>query len=57
MVGDRLYTDIKMANDAGIRSVLVLSGETSADALERSETKPSCVAENVGMIPDMLRML
>ena len=28
MVGDRLYTDMKMAMDASIKSILVLSGET-----------------------------
>lgn len=31
MVGDRLYTDIEMANNAGIDSILVLSGDTSRD--------------------------
>lgn len=28
MVGDRLYTDMRMAHDAGITGILVLSGET-----------------------------
>jgi 4-nitrophenyl phosphatase len=28
VIGDRLYTDIKMANDNGLTSILVLSGET-----------------------------
>jgi ribonucleotide monophosphatase NagD (HAD superfamily) len=34
MVGDRLTTDIAMANDAGMASALVLTGETTRDMLE-----------------------
>ena len=34
MVGDRLYTDMRMANDAGITGILVLSGETKAADLK-----------------------
>lgn len=34
MVGDRLYTDIKMANQAGITGILVLSGETKRKNIE-----------------------
>lgn len=54
MVGDRLYTDIKMASDAGTNSILVLSGETSEKDLECSETKPTFVLKSVGEIPGML---
>jgi NagD protein len=35
MVGDRLYTDMKMAKEAGITGILVLSGETSAADLKQ----------------------
>lgn len=34
MVGDRLYTDIKMATDAGMASALVLTGESTAAEAE-----------------------
>jgi ribonucleotide monophosphatase NagD (HAD superfamily) len=34
MVGDRLYTDIAMAVDAGIDSALVLTGETTEAMLD-----------------------
>jgi len=37
MVGDRLYTDIKTGNNAGITSILVLSGETSMEDYEQSD--------------------
>jgi NagD protein len=31
MIGDRLYTDVRMARDAGALAVLTLTGEASAD--------------------------
>src|SRR6056297_3473873 len=37
MVGDRLYTDIKMANQSGINSILVLSGETKQEDLKGAQ--------------------
>lgn len=43
MIGDRLYTDIRCGLNAGILSVLVLSGETNAEMLERSDIKPDIV--------------
>ncbi|EOO9643773.1 HAD-IIA family hydrolase, partial [Escherichia coli O130] len=43
MVGDRLYTDIKMAHNANIDSVLVLSGDTKRDEVEESFIKPTYI--------------
>jgi NagD protein len=40
MVGDRLYTDIAMARNAGAFGVLVLSGETSAGAAQAAAPAP-----------------
>ena len=54
MVGDRLYTDMLMADRAGIASVLVLSGETSREDLERSDVKPSFVLDSVADIASIL---
>ena len=42
-VGDRLYTDIAVAVNAGAQSVLVMSGETTPEILAESETKPGWV--------------
>lgn len=47
MVGDRLSTDMRMAIDAGTRSVLVLSGETDRALLERSGLRPTYVLDSV----------
>ncbi|MCZ8924708.1 HAD-IIA family hydrolase [Escherichia albertii] len=43
MIGDRLHTDIKMANIANVDSVLVLSGDTKRDEVEDSCIKPTYI--------------
>lgn len=54
IIGDRLYTDIAAGVQNGVTGVLVLSGETKREDLERSEIKPDFVfgrlADIVGMI-------
>ena len=45
--GDRLYTDIAMGNNAGITSVLVLSGETKREDLLHAEQKPDLVIDSI----------
>lgn len=40
MVGDRIYTDIEMAHNAGAFGVLVLSGETTPEIAARAERQP-----------------
>lgn len=47
IVGDRLYTDIKLAENAAICGILVLSGETKQTDLANSEVKPDYVFANV----------
>jgi ribonucleotide monophosphatase NagD (HAD superfamily) len=50
MVGDRIYTDIRMAVDAGVMSVAVLSGETTEKDIEESPIKPTFVCDSVADI-------
>jgi len=50
MVGDRLYTDIKMAIDAGVDSLLVLTGDTAREDAELSDIKPTYILNS---LPDM----
>lgn len=51
MVGDRLYTDIAMANRAGCVGVLVLSGEATMDDVaklnEGAEQMPTIIVDSV----------
>lgn len=46
VVGDRLYTDIAIAENAGAVSVCLLSGETNREMIKSSPVKPQYVFEN-----------
>ena len=59
MVGDRLYTDIRMATNAGMASALVLTGETDAALLAEAppSDRPTFVLDRIdrlvpGLVPD-----
>jgi HAD superfamily hydrolase (TIGR01450 family) len=57
MTGDRLYTEIRMALDAGMLSAVVLTGETSAEMLsaETEENKPNFVLDRIDrLIPPQM---
>ena len=54
MVGDRLYTDVAMAKNAGAAGVLVLSGEATRADIESSAVKPDFVFENLAGLGDWL---
>ncbi|MCS7464820.1 HAD-IIA family hydrolase [Paenibacillus doosanensis] len=47
MIGDRLETDIRMGNDAGMQSVLVLTGVATAEMAASSEYKPAHVIPSI----------
>lgn len=47
MVGDRLYTDMEMAERAGVHGILVLSGEATIEDLEKASQNPSLVVDSV----------
>ncbi|MCR4934989.1 MAG: HAD-IIA family hydrolase [Oscillospiraceae bacterium] len=50
VVGDRIYTDIKCGQNAGIPGILVLSGETTPEMLAASPDKPDLVLRDAGEI-------
>ena len=54
MVGDRLYTDMQMAYNAGITSILVLSGETTLEDVRRASRKPDFVLASVRELHELL---
>ncbi len=54
MIGDRLYTDIALGQTCGIPTVLVLSGETQPEDLERSPYRPDYVFANLGEVAHWL---
>ena len=47
MVGDRLYTDMEMADRAGVHGILVLSGEATREDLVAAPQNPSLVVDSV----------
>ncbi len=54
-VGDRLYTDIAVAQNAGSVSVLVLSGETDQAMVDAAERKPDYVLRDVHELHEILK--
>lgn len=55
VVGDRLYTDIACANNSGIASVLVLSGETRQADIIKSEIQPDFVFQDIAQLLEALQ--
>ena len=50
MVGDRLYTDIEMAERSGVHGILVLSGEATMSDASVASQKPSLVVDSVASL-------
>jgi len=55
VIGDRIYTDIKSGINAGVTTVLVMSGETTYEILNQSRDKPDYVMESAKEIIDELK--
>lgn len=53
-VGDRLYTDIRMAHQFGLIGVLVLSGETTIEMSRKSQDQPRIIVDSVA---DLIKSL
>lgn len=54
IIGDRIYTDIAAGINAGVDSVLVLSGESTLDDLKSSEIKPSYVFDSITNVKNII---
>jgi NagD protein len=56
LVGDRLYTDIRMARDAGALGVLTLTGETKSADVENCppNQRPDMIIANLGEFANLL---
>ena len=54
MVGDRIHTDLRMAQDAKTLGVLVLSGETNIKIAEKSDLKPDIIVDDLADFGQLL---
>jgi HAD superfamily hydrolase (TIGR01450 family) len=54
MVGDRIYTDMRMAQNAGVLGVLVLSGECTQADVARAERAPDLVVPTLAEFGERL---
>lgn len=53
MIGDRLETDIRMGNEAGMKSVLVLSGVGTKEAAETGPDRPAYIIPSIASLPEL----
>jgi NagD protein len=54
MIGDRMETDIHAGVEAGLATILVLSGVTQRDEIDRFPFRPSLVVESVSQLTGLL---
>ncbi|MBQ2421143.1 MAG: HAD hydrolase-like protein, partial [Clostridia bacterium] len=55
VIGDRIYTDVKSGINAGALSILVMSGETTKEMLNKSDDKPDIVINSAKEILEILK--
>lgn len=53
VIGDRLETDIRMANDTGMHSVLVLTGVTTEETAAAGPDRPRTVLSSIAKIAEL----
>ncbi len=54
MVGDRIYTDMLMAHNAGAFGVLVLSGEATLVEAQKADPQPDVVLQSIEQLGDLI---
>jgi NagD protein len=54
MVGDRMDTDVISGLEAGLRTILVLTGSTKPDQVQRFPYQPTKVVSSVADIVDLV---
>ncbi|MCX6047977.1 MAG: HAD hydrolase-like protein [Chloroflexi bacterium] len=54
MVGDRLETDIRMGQQAGMVTAVVLTGVATRAEAEQMPIPPDYVIENLGELPGLI---
>ena len=54
MVGDRMDTDMVSGLEAGLRTILVLTGSTRPDQVERFPYRPTRVVDSIADLVEMV---
>jgi NagD protein len=57
MIGDRMDTDVISGIEAGLRTILVLTGSTGAGDVERFPYRPTRVADSIADVVDLVGRL
>jgi NagD protein len=57
MVGDRMDTDVVSGLEAGMRTILVLTGSTKAEDLERFPYRPTRVENSIAEVVELVGKL
>lgn len=55
VIGDRIYTDIACGINAGVKTMLVLSGETTSEQAEKSDYKIDFIARDASRLLEELK--
>lgn len=55
MAGDRIYTDMRLAKNAGVTGVLILTGEAQLKDLDESDFLPDIVVRDLSVFGQFLR--
>lgn len=54
LIGDRVYTDIAAGNNAGIDTIMVLSGEGTIKETQEKCIFPTLISDHIGCVADMI---
>ena len=54
MVGDRMDTDVVSGLEAGLRTILVLTGSTQRDQVERFPYRPTRIVDSMADLVDLV---
>ena len=57
MIGDRMDTDVKSGLEAGMRSILVLSGSTQVEEIPRFPYRPTAVLDGIADVVPLVERL
>lgn len=57
MIGDRMDTDVLSGLEAGLRTILVLTGSTSPDRVDRFPFRPTRVVDSIADVVPLVREL